>query len=69
MAQGRQGGQPHRDHDAEEPRRFVPPPGQVRGRRDARGLRPEEPQGGGQMKFHLYYLLYTYDTIHIFRNT
>lgn len=59
MAQSRESGQSHRDHNVEESRRFVPPPRQIRSGRNARGLRPPEPQGGGQMKFHLYYSLYT----------
>ena len=41
MAQGRQGGLPHGDHHPEEPRGPVQATGQVRGRGDPGGLRPE----------------------------
>ena len=53
VAQGRQGGLPHRDHHPEEPRGPVQATGQVRGRGDPGGLRPQnevsrETLGSGQ---------------------
>ena len=42
VAQGCQGGLPHRHHHPQEPRRPLQETGQVRGRRDPGGLRAQD---------------------------